>query len=65
MKQNLIKLQKAINYILARIAALLLIAMTILVIYQVFTRYVLNNPADFTEEIVRYTLIWLGFVGAA
>jgi len=65
MKQNLIKLQKAINYILARIAALLLIAMTFLVMYQVVTRYVLNNPADFTEEIVRYLLIWLGFVGAA
>ena len=24
-----------------------------------------GDPADFTEEIVRYTLIWLGFVGAA
>ena len=65
MENNLRQLQKGINYVLARIAALLLIAMTFLVIYQVFTRYILNNPADFTEEIVRYLLIWLGFVGAA
>jgi TRAP-type C4-dicarboxylate transport system permease small subunit len=65
MENNLRQLQKGINYVLSRLAALLLIAMTFLVIYQVFTRYILNNPADFTEEIVRYLLIWLGFVGAA
>ncbi len=65
MEKYLVRLQNGINYVLARIAALLLIAMTFLVIYQVFTRYILNNPADFTEEIVRYLLIWLGFVGAA
>lgn len=53
------------NFLLSRIAAVLLIAMTALVIYQVFTRYVLNSPADFTEELVRYLLIWTGFIGAA
>ncbi len=37
--------------------------MSFLVIYQVFTRYVLNSPSDFTEEIVRYLLIWTGFHG--
>ena len=36
-----------------------------LVLYQVFTRYVLNSPAAFTEEVVRYLLIWTGFIGAA
>ena len=39
--------------------------MTLLVLYQVFTRYVLNSPAAFTEELVRYFLIWTGFIGAA
>lgn len=39
--------------------------MTFLVLYQVFTRYVLNSPAAFTEELVRYSLIWTGFIGAA
>lgn len=53
------------NWILSRIAAVLLLAMTALVIYQVFTRYVLNNPSAFTEEIVRYLLMWTGFIGAA
>lgn len=65
MQQILTKTKKCINFLLSRIAALLLIAMTFLVIYQVFTRYVLNNPSDFTEELVRYLLIWTGFIGAA
>lgn len=61
----MLKLKNAVNYLLSRIAAFLLVAMTCLVIYQVFTRYVLHDPADFTEELVRYLLIWTGFIGAA
>lgn len=65
MEKFFIKLKTGMNFLLSRIAAILLIAMTALVIYQVFTRYVLSNPADFTEELVRYLLIWTGFIGAA
>lgn len=65
MQEVLVKIKKGMNFLLSRIAAVLLSAMTLLVLYQVFTRYVLNNPAAFTEEIVRYLLIWTGFIGAA
>ena len=51
--------------LLAGIATVQLSVMTLLVLYQVFTRYVLNSPAAFTEELVRYFLIWTGFIGAA
>lgn len=53
------------NFLLSRMATVLLSVMTLLVLYQVFTRYVLNSPAAFTEELVRYSLIWTGFIGAA
>lgn len=65
MKELLTVIKKWMTRILSGIATVLLSVMTLLVLYQVFTRYVLNSPAAFTEELVRYFLIWTGFVGAA
>jgi TRAP-type transport system small permease protein len=36
-----------------------------IVFYQVFTRYVMNDPAGWTEEIARYFLVAVVFIGAA
>lgn len=65
MEKLLTAIKKWMILILSRIATVLLSVMTLLVLYQVFTRYVLNNPAAFTEELVKYSLIWTGFIGAA
>ena len=65
MKEILSVVKKFMTKLLAGIATVLLSVMTLLVLYQVFTRYVLNSPAAFTEELVRYFLIWTGFTGAA
>ena len=65
MKEFLTTVKKWMIFFLSRIATVLLSFMTILVLYQVFTRYVLNNPAAFTEELVRYALIGTSFIGAA
>ena len=65
MKEILTVVKKFMTKLLAAIATILLSVMTFLVLYQVFTRYVLNSPAAFTEELVRYLLIWTGFTGAA
>lgn len=43
----------------------LLIISVLLNVAQVFTRYALNDPLFWTEEMVRYTTVWLTFVGAA
>jgi len=34
------------------------------VLWQVFTRWVLNDPSAWTEELARYLLIWIGLIGA-
>lgn len=46
----------------------MILLMGILVIdvcWQVFSRYVLQNPSSFTDELARYLLIWLTLIGAA
>lgn len=48
----------------AWLAVLLFWALGLVVVYQFFTRYVLNDSAAWTEEIARYLLITTVFVGA-
>lgn len=42
----------------------LLAALFGLVVFQVVSRYVLAAPLVWTEEVARYTLVWLTFLGA-
>lgn len=44
---------------------LLFWVLAFIVFYQVFTRYVMDDPAGWTEEIARYFLVAIVFVGAA
>ena len=57
MNEILSVIKKWMTRLLAGIATVLLSVMTLLVLYQVFTRYVLNSPAAFTEALVRYFLV--------
>ncbi|MDX9908997.1 MAG: TRAP transporter small permease [Mariniphaga sp.] len=47
---------------------LLIALMSILVIdvfWQVTSRYVMNSPSSFTDELAGFLLIWVGLLGAA
>jgi TRAP-type C4-dicarboxylate transport system permease small subunit len=56
-----IKLDKAI----AALVVILMALMVFNVTWQVLSRYVVQNPSSFTDELSRYMLIWLGMLGAA
>ncbi len=58
MNERLLKIRTALTAITGYAACALLFGMLCLVLMQVFTRYVMNDPASFTEELVRYMLIW-------
>ncbi|MEK4566663.1 TRAP transporter small permease [Alkalihalobacillus sp. FSL R5-0424] len=47
------------------IASVLVVFLVAGAIWQVFTRFVLQNPSVFTEEVLRFSLIWVGFLGAS
>ena len=41
------------------------LTMTVIVVAQVFARYVLNNSLFWSEELARYCLVWISFLGAS
>lgn len=47
------------------VAALFLGVLLVLVIAQVFTRYVLGSPLTWSEELARFVFIWFTFSAAA
>ena len=57
-------LVKLMNTILRFILALMVAVMVIACCYQVVTRFILNDPSKYTEEFLRYALIWLTMLGA-
>src|SRR5687768_12575279 len=49
----------------ANVASVLLAVMLVVMTLQVFTRYVLNDPFDWTEEALRYLYVFVVFFGAS
>lgn len=39
--------------------------LVISVVWQVFSRYILNAPSTFTDELARFLLIWVSLLGVA
>lgn len=54
---------KVLNKVLETILAVLVAVMVLGCIWQVATRFILNNPSKYTEEFLRYALIWLTMLG--
>jgi len=38
--------------------------MTLVILYQVFWRYVLNDPPTWSEEVARFMMVWMTFLVA-
>jgi TRAP-type C4-dicarboxylate transport system permease small subunit len=55
------KFDRTLEIILIIIACVLVID----VLWQVFSRYILNSPSSFTDELAGYLLIWVSLLGAA
>jgi TRAP-type C4-dicarboxylate transport system permease small subunit len=58
-------MRKIVDRLLGNVLAFLMALMTIDVLWQVFSRYILRSPSSFTDELARFLLIWIGILGAA
>lgn len=59
------KVKKYMDLILESVCGLLLVAMLAVVVWQVISRVVLQNPSTITEEFVRFSLVWLTMLASA
>ena len=53
------------DLILRLTLGILVVSMAYVLVRQVFTRYVLGTSEYWTEELARYFLIWMAFLGGA
>lgn len=58
-------MRAVIDKIIEMLGVVAMSLMVLACIWQVFTRYVLGSPSGFTEEFMRYALIWTSMIGAA
>lgn len=59
------RLISLIDRALATFCVVLCIGLVISVVWQVFSRYILNDPSTVTDELARFLFIWVGLIGAA
>ena len=57
--------RNGITRILNGLAGISFLAMVILTCWQVFTRYILQNPSTWSEELVGYLFAWMSLLGAS
>lgn len=59
------KIEKGLDVAMRTMMSCVMLVLVIFGTYQIFTRWILNDPSTFTEELLRYLLIWAGMIGAA
>lgn len=59
------QLRNVIDKVMRALNAAAMAILTLLVIWQVFTRYILNSPSTWSEELAAYMFAWVTVFGAA
>ncbi len=59
-----VKIMDNINQWVKYLVSFLLVVLAILVVLQVTTRFVINIPLSWTEELAKYLMIYIVFLGS-
>ena len=63
MKQLFLRFEHWTTSIAMMVACLMMALSSIFAIQQIFTRFVIESPAEWTEVLIRFSLIWMVFLG--
>ena len=63
MKHLFLRFERAMTQLAMLLACAMLAIAATLGLYQIITRFVLETPAEWTEVLIRFSLIWMVFLG--
>ena len=63
MKHVFLSLERRTTFFSTLVACLMLAIAASLGLFQIITRFVLETPAEWTEVMIRFSLIWMVFMG--
>ncbi|MBV0891546.1 TRAP transporter small permease [Paracoccus sp. Z118] len=63
--RKVVRMVDGINWLVGWILAALMLVMTVLISWQVFARYVMGSSLTFSEEVSRFSMVWMTMLGAA
>lgn len=64
MRKTFLALERRTTAVALSLACLMLVAAACLGMYQILSRFVFQQPAEWSEVLIRFTLIWMVFLGA-
>ena len=63
MKETFLRFERLATATAMALACAMLLLASCLGMYQILTRFVLEQPAEWTEVMIRFSLIWMVFLG--
>ena len=63
MKERFLRLERWTSGVAMALACLMLAVASGLAVFQIVTRFVLEQPAEWSEVLIRFSLIWMVFLG--
>ena len=63
MKDTFLRIERATTHASMYFACAMLALAAALGLFQIITRFVLETPAEWTEVMIRFSLIWMVFMG--
>jgi TRAP-type C4-dicarboxylate transport system permease small subunit len=63
VRKAFLALERRTTALSLAVACAMLVAAACLGLYQIFARFVFQQPAEWSEVLIRFTLIWMVFMG--